>query len=344
MKKLLIIALLIVGCEEILEPEDCAGVAGGTAGLDSCAVCIGGTTNLTACVQDCNGDWGGDGIDLDSDNICDNIDSCIGVIDECGECGGYDNNNDNRCQIDLNVLNDFININESLSGVALDVGSQIWNNNRLIHLTIDNASLEYLPQSIDDLYYLTFLGLWTNNLSGEIPSAIGNLSYLTELELSENQFTGSIPDIFYNLTNLELFYLGRNNLTGEIKSAIGNLNNLEQIWLGENNLSGEIPIELWNIESIEGIWLEGNNFEGNIPSSIGNLTKLRHLYLSDNGFFGVIPDEICDLSLPYNNLDSTYTWNNEIWKYFKIDNNNFCPPYPECIEDYMGEQDTSNCD
>ena len=51
----LIILLLIVGCGT--EPEDCAGLAGGTAGLDSCAVCVGGTTNLTACVQDCaNGD------------------------------------------------------------------------------------------------------------------------------------------------------------------------------------------------------------------------------------------------------------------------------------------------
>ena len=37
MKKLLIILLLIVGCEETLEPQDCSGVSGGTAGLDSCA-------------------------------------------------------------------------------------------------------------------------------------------------------------------------------------------------------------------------------------------------------------------------------------------------------------------
>ena len=32
--KRLIILLLIVGCEETLEPEDCAGVAGGVAVLD----------------------------------------------------------------------------------------------------------------------------------------------------------------------------------------------------------------------------------------------------------------------------------------------------------------------
>ena len=65
----LIILLLVVGCEE---PKDCAGLAGGTAGLDSCAVCVGGTTNLTACVQDCAGVWGGDAVsrlvgDIDGD-------------------------------------------------------------------------------------------------------------------------------------------------------------------------------------------------------------------------------------------------------------------------------------
>jgi hypothetical protein len=29
---------------------------------------------------------------------------------------------------------------------------------------------------------------------------------------------------------------------------------------------------------------------------------------------------------------------------FKISNNQLCPPYPSCIEDYVGEQDTSDCD
>ena len=51
MKKLLIITLLIVGCEETLEPQDCAGVAGGTAELDSCNVCDTDKTN--DCVPNC---------------------------------------------------------------------------------------------------------------------------------------------------------------------------------------------------------------------------------------------------------------------------------------------------
>ena len=31
------------------------------------------------------------------------------------------------------------------------------------------------------------------------------------------------------------------------------------------------------------------------------------------------------------------------WDYFNISKNQLCPTYPSCIEDYVGEQDTSNC-
>jgi len=107
MKKLLIIALLFVGCEETLEPQDCAGVAGGTAELDNCNVCIGNNTantGFTACTQDCAEVWGGiavldscDVCDADSSNDC--IADCNGdyggtaVEDECGVCDS-DSTND----------------------------------------------------------------------------------------------------------------------------------------------------------------------------------------------------------------------------------------------------------
>jgi len=58
MKKILIILLLIVGCEETLEPQDCAGVAGGTAELDNCNVCD--SDPINDCVQDCDDVWGGE--------------------------------------------------------------------------------------------------------------------------------------------------------------------------------------------------------------------------------------------------------------------------------------------
>jgi len=54
-----------------------------------------------------------------------------------------------------------------------------------------------------------------------------------------------------------------------------------------------------------------------------------------------LPNEICTLNIT--SYTDTYVWEDETWKYFDIGNNHFCPPYPECIEDYVGEQDTSNC-
>ena len=33
----------------------------------------------------------------------------------------------------------------------------------------------------------------------------------------------------------------------------------------------------------------------------------------------------------------------DISPYFTIYNNSLCSPYPECIENYVGEQDTSEC-
>ena len=58
-RRLIILSiLLIVGCEETTEPEDCAGVAGGMAELDNCGTCDADSSN--DCAQDCAGIWGGD--------------------------------------------------------------------------------------------------------------------------------------------------------------------------------------------------------------------------------------------------------------------------------------------
>ena len=109
----------------------------------------------------------------------------------------------------------------------------------------------------------------------------------------------------YSVEDTDTLYLPYSGLTGEIPSEIGNLTNLITLRLGINQLTGSIPPE------------------------IGNLTNLSYLYLGDNQLTGSIPESICNL-----NLD---------WNYSSISNNQLCPPYPSCIEDYVGEQDTSDC-
>ena len=53
------------------------------------------------------------------------------------------------------------------------------------------------------------------------------------------------------------------------------------------------------------------------------------MYLLDENFTGVITEDICDLI----NLSVS-----------SLQNNQLCPPYPSCIESYVGLQDTTNCE
>ena len=63
MKKLLLIILLIMGCDNnATAPTDCFGIANGLAIIDDCGSCVGGTTNLSFnFLKDECGVCGGDG-------------------------------------------------------------------------------------------------------------------------------------------------------------------------------------------------------------------------------------------------------------------------------------------
>ena len=128
----------------------------------------------------------------------------------------------------------------------------------------------------------------------------------TNLSLHEQGLTGEIPPEIGNLINLTSLYLFGNYIYGEIPSEIGNLTNLTYLGLWDNQLNGEIPIE------------------------IGNLVNLNTLCLQNNQLNGEIPESICE-TFPL-------SWG------FSISNNNLCPPYPNCVEDYVGYQDTTNCE
>jgi len=126
--------------------------------------------------------------------------------------------------------------------------------------------------------------------------------------------------------------------------------------LSNSGLTGEIPPEIGNLTNLSYLNLEDNQLTGSIPPEIGNLTKLDEdfdflnlfgsnekggLFLSNNQLTGVIPDSICNFNFRFfvvGNFPSTTPYN------FSISNNKFCPPYPSCIEDFVGVQDTTNCD
>jgi Leucine-rich repeat (LRR) protein len=215
---------------------------------------------------------------------------------------------------------------------------ELWGEFYLIEYTdslslYNNQLTGSIPPEIGNLTNLTYLSLGFNQLTGEIPPEIGNLTNLTNLVLWGNQLTGSIPPEIGNLTNLTELYLFNNELTGSIPPEIGNLTNLINLNLRSNNLTGSIPPEIGNLTNLIGLFLYDNQLTGEIPPEIGNLTNLTWLWLYNNQLTGEIPESICDLNINWSNSN-----------YFNISTNQLCPPYPSCIEDYVGDQDTSGCD
>ena len=136
----------------------------------------------------------------------------------------------------------------------------------------------------------------------------------------------------YTITFTTYLDLSEMGLSGEIPSVIGDLTNLTNLDLGGNQLSGEIPSEICNLNNLSVLDLGGNQLSGEIPSEIGNLTNLVWLNFIHNQLSGEIPSSICNLDMSWSNPNN-----------FNIYENQLCPPYPECIEDYVGEQDTSEC-
>ena len=189
-----------------------------------------------------------------------------------------------------------------------------------------------IPSEIGNLINLSSLILKENQLSGEIPPQISYLTNLTQLDLGGNQLSGEIPPEIGSLTNLNILDLAGNQLTGALPAEIGELENLTELELGGNLITGVIPPEIGNLESLTFIHLEYNQFTGPIPSEISNLTNLVWLNFVHNQLTGEIPSSICDLDMNWSDPNN-----------LNISENQLCPPYPSCIENYVGEQDTSNC-
>ena len=156
--------------------------------------------------------------------------------------------------------------------------------------------------------------------------------FLEHRFLYGNELTGEIPEEIGGLTNLKHLYLYDNGLTGQLPSSIGGLSSLTHLFLYGNALSGSIPGELGELSNLEKLFLYDNQLTGELPNEINDLAHLEYLYINNNNLTGIIDSSICTL-----NLD----WSNSL--YFNISNNQFCLPFPSCLEDYMGYQDTTYC-
>jgi len=271
--------------------------------------------------------------------ICDNIPECVEefpgfnyefndsgapefVSQNCSSCGKeyteinvkpeniavLDNNN---CFLkkDLKVLEGIITKNEYLNGKKpLNIGKQIWDDGRIISLTLHNLQLKKLPSNLGDLSKLKKLSINSNQITS-IPNSIGKLTNLIELNLHENQLS-NLPESIGNLLQLKRLKVDHNNLSSLPKS-ISNLNKLVELQINRNELKS-LPNNICNINFDKNKmqnFISGNNYLcEDIPSCTEQLPGFNYEFdsngypfyqpqncvICDPGFRGIlqIPDNI----------------------------------------------------
>ena len=166
-----------------------------------------------------------------------------------------------------------------------------------------------------------------------------NNGIIEPIELgTQHWWDGRLTELNCNYDLANEFTLSDLGLSGEIPQEIGTLDSLEFLWLEDNQLTGPIPTEIGNLSKLKYLIMHYNQLSDSIPSEIGNLSNLEILKLDNNQLTGYIPESICDLTLEFNG------WNNLFGEDFAVYNNQLCPPYPDCVDAYVGLQNTTNCE
>ena len=263
-------------------------------------------------------------LDLSDNNICPPYPSCIDdmgyqetgdcVLDPCGEGYIYF---DGDCYYygDLQVLLDFTRINPGLENYhPLVLGYQVWKDQRLNLLNLDGIGIVNVPESIQKLEHLEYLNLNNNKLENLPKSMCEIYSHLIGVDLTNNLLCPPYLECFE--------YVGQQN-TENCKHDF--------CPLGYKEYDEECYYQK-DISVLQDFIDVNVSLTGRKPLEIGvqkwKNMHLDFLYLGVNELT-VIPESICKI---YSKLSA-----------INISQNNLCPPYPACVTEIVGEQDTSEC-
>ena len=250
--------------------------------------------------------------------------------------------------------------------------SNIGNLDSLEYLDVQQNNITGgIPETLAELSALYTFSADSNSFSGSIPDGLCNIE---NLDISDNQFCPCYPSCIedagvqdiseciicengfeqvctvpssaiidsdstecFNSAHLEV-------LRAIIDSSLATLpDSLD--YLMDADSSGTIePMELgsqfWENSLLTYLDVNNRGLSGRLPNSILDLNSLFVLNLAHNYLDGEIPLNICYFVnlLPLNWDASISSGLNS-----NLFNNRFCPPYPDCIAPYVGEQNTSNC-
>ena len=321
MKKLILLSLLLFGCDEkTTEPQDVYGCADSNAYnfnvdanifdnsctyVDSCGVADVDRTN--DCTQDCANTWGGTA-GIDNCNICDDdstndcVQDCANVwggtasIDECGTCtGGMTGLEANYLKDECDVCNG--NNLSCADACGVPNGNGI---NEYGHWCDDISVIYDLIYENEDLFQYTPIDLLTKGCivfrsSGSIGSLnLSNENYYTDdgcFADEEDIIINKLPDSFGNLSSLSSLYIENHNLT-TLPDSFVELQALTSLNLSNNNIYS-LPDNFGDLIELQWFKITANNL-WSIPESIVNLPDIQTLFLNANNLCS-LPQNICNL-------------------------------------------------
>ncbi|AES99954.1 LRR receptor-like kinase [Medicago truncatula] len=162
-------------------------------------------------------------------------------------------------------------------------------------LLLSNNKLHgHFPNSIFKFQNLTYLGLSSTNLNGDVDfHQFSNFEKLTFLDLSRNNFLsvniGSSVDSIS--PNLESLYLSSSNINS-FPNFFAQLQNLQELDLSNNIIQGKVPKwfhEKRSSNSTHSILFTHNNLTGMIPQCLGTFPSLSILDMQMNNLYGSFP-------------------------------------------------------
>ena len=188
-------------------------------------------------------------------------------------------------------------------GVTLD------DKGRLVGLQLLGLFIKVLPESIGELYNLSYLDLSNNSLT-TLPESLFNLSNLKYLDCSNNRLK-RVPDSIRNLESLEHLLLDHcfgGTIHGSINvlpETIGELTKLKTLGIGSNRLD-ILPDFIGNLDNLEVLRADNNGLTI-LPDFIEKLQNLQSLDMDSNRLT-TLPDSLCNLS----NLHTLSFMNNRL--------------------------------